>query len=181
MASVKTCTICFGIGPSASWDKSWRQLPGLSSQYTQGTKTGGKDRGKDRGQSQKPILGRNSGTDLARMHCSNYSLGIIRAASGTTIFELCKSDILQIKHPPNQHLQTKRPPNQLLQINSSKSSILQIKHPPNQASSKSSILQIKHPPNQASSKSSILQIKHPPNHTSSLHPIIIWPFPSRGS
>jgi len=110
MASAKTCTICFGIGPSASWDESCRQLPGLSSQRAQGAKTGCKDRvqrqgaetgGRDKGQSQKPILGRNSGTDLAPMHCSNYSLGIVRAASGATIFELCKSSILQIKHPPN--------------------------------------------------------------------------------
>jgi hypothetical protein len=119
----------------------------------QGAKTGGRVK--------KPILGRNSGTDLAPMHCSNYSLGIVRAASGATIFELCKSDILQIRHPPNQ--------------TSSKSSILQTNI------SKSDILQIRHPPNQTSSKSSILQTKHPPNHASSLHPTIVWPFPSRGS
>jgi hypothetical protein len=137
MASVKTCTICFGIRPSASWDKSWRQLPGSAASIPrvqrQGEETGGR--------AKKPILGRNSGTDLAPIH-SNYSLGIVRAASGTTIFELCKSDILQIKHPPNQHLQIKRPPNQHLQVNTSKSI--------------------------------------PPNQASSLHPIIVWPFPSRG-
>jgi hypothetical protein len=110
----------------------------------QGAETGGR--------AKKPILGRNSGTDLAPMHCSNYSLGIVRAASGATIFELCKLDILQIKHPPNQHLQIKRPPNQHLQVNTSKST----------------------PPSQR------LQIKHPPNQASSLHPTIVWPFPSRG-
>jgi hypothetical protein len=152
MASVKTCTICFGIGPSASWDESCRQLPGLSSQRAQGAKTGCRDRG----QSQKPILGRNSGTDLAPMHCSNYSLGIVRAASDATIFELCKSDILQIKHPLNQTSSKPTPPNQYPQINTSKST------PPNQHlqinTSKST------PPNQHlqinTSKSSILQITH---------------------
>jgi hypothetical protein len=33
------------LGPSASWDESWRQLPGDMSQLAQGAKTGCKDRG----------------------------------------------------------------------------------------------------------------------------------------
>jgi len=48
MALAKLCAICFDFGPSASWDESWRQLPGDRSQLAQNAKTGGRDRGQRR-------------------------------------------------------------------------------------------------------------------------------------